>query len=141
MESTSIPSKIISWLGDRADRWTVVASIDDQGCWVVQLEHPASAGLGLETGAADEADAAPIAIRMLESNGEIAIASASPRLEHADLCLGVRTLAMAFQWHNREVAGVTFLMFEHGHLTERETAWLAGFVGHDAPSAHLSPLG
>ena len=139
--SALISSEIISWLGDRADRWTVVASTDDQGGWVVQLEHPASTGLGLETGATDEVDAARIAIRMLASSDEIAIAWTSPTLEHAELCLGVRTLATMFRWHNREVRGVTFLMFEHGHLTERETAWLAGFVGRDAPAAYLSPYG
>jgi hypothetical protein len=75
------------------------------------------------------------------SNDEIVIASAAPTLEHADLCLGVRTLSMAFRWHNREVGGVAFLMFEHGHLTESETAWLAGFVGLDAPATDVSPLG
>jgi RimJ/RimL family protein N-acetyltransferase len=45
VESTLIWHEIIAWLGDRADGWTVDASTDDHGLWVVRLEHPASAGL------------------------------------------------------------------------------------------------
>lgn len=46
-----------------------------------------------------------------------------------------------FGWHNGEVGEETFLMLEHGHLTERETASLAAFVGRDAPAAYLGPYG
>jgi len=141
MRGEVIRGEVISWLGDRADRWTADASIDARGCWVVQLEHPASAGLTVETGAADEAEAARVAIRILTSNDEIEIAAASPTFDHPDLCLGVRALSSAFRWHNREVRGVSFLMFEYGHLSEPETAWLEGFIGTDAPASHVSPLG
>jgi len=141
VESALIPSGIRASLGDLADDWIITASTSSDGSWIVKLDHPASAGKVLETGASAELDALQVAQRWLADDDEIRIVAAAPPLIHADLCLGVRTLTMVFSWHNREVRGVTFLMHEHGHLTERETAWLAGYVGEGAPGKPASPLG
>ncbi len=140
MDSALIPTEIEAWLGELGRGWTISASTDTDGSWTVQLDHPASAGKILETGAESERDALQIAKRWLEDDDELRIVAAAPALVHLDLCLGVRTLTLAFDWHNREVRGVTFLMYEHGHLTEQETAWLAGYVGESAPGRAASPL-
>ncbi len=141
MESKLIPIEIERWLGDLGQGWTISASTAADGSWTVQLAHPASSGKVLETGAASEVEALKIAKRWLKSDDEIRIVAAAPLLAHPDLCSGVRTLTQAFDWHNREVRGVVFLMYEHGHLTESEAAWLAGYMGESAPGQAASPLG
>lgn len=44
------------------------------------------------------------------------------------------------EWESREVRAVAFLMFEHGHLNNDETAWLSGYEGIGAPMKAASPL-
>jgi hypothetical protein len=107
----------------------------------VSLTHPASAGLIIPTGSDSVAEAIEIAGRVLSASTEIDIASAAPALEHAELLLGLRTVATMFGWGNREVGAVAFLMFENGHLTLDETAWLAGYEGVGAPMRPHSPVG
>jgi len=141
VESTPIPGELGSWLGHRGDGWTIAASTVPDGSWTVVLEHPASWGKILQTGAHTESDALQVARRWLDADDEIRIVAAAPPLVHAGLCLGVRTFVTAFEWTNREVRGVAFLMYEHGMLDEPETAWLAGYLGEDAPVEAASPLG
>jgi len=57
------------------------------------------------------------------------------------MLLGLRTVASMFGWECREVRAVAFLMFENGHLTHDETAWLSGYEGVGAPMQPRSPLG
>ena len=79
--------------------------------------------------------------RVLAASIEIDIASAAPMLEHAEMVSGLRTVASMFGWESREVAAVAFLLFENGHLTHDETAWLSGYEGVGAPMQPRSPLG
>ena len=141
MASSSIEDAICEWLGPRLDRWTVEASADRQAGWVITLTHPASAGLIIETGTGIEGDAIGTVTRVLAATKEIDIASSAPALEHLDLLLGLRTVAKMFGWENLEAGAVAFLMFENGHLTLDETAWIAGYEGHGAPMRPRSPLG
>ncbi|MGD9999423.1 MAG: hypothetical protein AB7U39_21090 [Ilumatobacteraceae bacterium] len=141
MARSRIEAGIIESLGPRLDGWTVKASEDPQTGWVITLTHPASAGLGIETGTAVEIEALETGRRVLAASKEVDIASAAPALEHADLITGLRTVATMFGWDSREVAAVAFLMFEHGHLTLDETAWLSGYEGVGAPMQPRSPLG
>ena len=138
---STVDASIIKWLGPRLDRWSVDASVDPQTGWVIALTHPASAGLMIQTGTTDEAVAVETGRRVLAANAEIDIASAAPVLEHPDLILGLRTVATMFGWESREVGAVAFVMFENGHLTLDETAWLAGFEGVGAPMQPRSPIG
>lgn len=135
-----VETRIIELLGPRLDGWAVNASLDMQTGWVIALTHPASAGLIIETGTAIEADAVETGLRVLAVSKEIDIASAAPVLEHADLIMGLRTVATVFGWDTREVGAVAFLMFEHSHLTLSETVWLAGYEGVGAPMVPRNPL-
>ena len=145
MEPSTVAAEIIESLGPRLDRWSVEATRDQFGQWEVALTHPASSGIRLLTSTSDAAEAVAKATATLASpasfNHEIDIASAAPELEHPDLIAGLRTIAFAFKWDSREVRSVSFLMFEHRHLTHDETAWLAGYEGVDAPMTARSPLG
>ena len=136
-----IEARIADSLGQRLNGWNVAASIDPDRAWVIALTHPASAGLVVETGTAVEDDAVEIAGRVLEHSTEIDIARAAPVLLHAELVMGLRTVAAMFEWPSHEVKAVVFLMFEHGHLTLDEATWLAGYEGVDAPMQPRSPLG
>ena len=90
---------------------------------------------------ADGAQAASIALQVLEHTEEIDVAAAAPTLEHADLLAGLRTIAAMHRWDSREVRAVAFLMFENGHLTHDETAWMSGYIGTDPPMRPTSPMG
>ena len=75
------------------------------------------------------------------SSDEIDVAASAPALEHADLLAGLRTIAAMFGWDNDEVRAVAFLMFENGHLTLDETAWVSGYIGGGSPMCPTSPMG
>jgi hypothetical protein len=139
MTRPAIEARIVESLGRRLEGWNIAASMGSDGGWVVAMSHPASAGLHVETGTADEDDAVEIAGRVLEHSAEIDIARAAPVLSHAELVMGLRTIAAMFEWESREVKAVVFLMFEHGHLTIDEATWLAGYEGIDAPMQPRSP--
>jgi hypothetical protein len=145
VDHSTIAAKVIESLGPRLDRWSVEATRDRFGQWEVALTHPASSGIRFLTSTSDEAEAvAKVAASLATSptfDREIAIACAAPDLEHPDLVSGLRTISFSFGWDCRQVRAVAFLMFEHGHLTHDETAWLAGFEGTDAPMEAVSPLG
>ena len=115
--------------------WTVDASADPQMGWVIALTHPASAGLIIETGTAVEADAVETGRRVLAASAEIDIASAAPVLEHADLVMGLRTVAMSFGWESREVRAVAFLMFERPPHARRDGVALGVRRGRSANAA------
>jgi hypothetical protein len=142
MDARNVANRIKEALGPRRDRWHVEVSSDAVGRWVIALSHPASAGLMVETQATDDDGAVAAGIRMLASaSTEIEVATAAPELEHADLISGLRTISQMFKWDNREVGAIAFLMFEHGHLNQDETAWLSGYQGIGAPMAPRSPIG
>ena len=141
MARSTVETRIAELFGRRLDGWTIEASADSQANWVIALTHPASAGLIIPTGTAVEADAVETARHLLAGSAEIDIATAAPVLEHADLIMGVRTLAKTFRWDSLEVRALAFLMFEQGHLTLDETAWLSGYEGVGAPMQPQSPLG
>ena len=135
----SVKAKIMESLGQRLDHWSVEATLDPDATWVITLAHPASAGVIIETGATDQAEAVAVSGHLLAASIEIDIASAAPDLAHADLIAGLRTISKAFEWDHREVRAVAFLMYEHGHLNHDETAWLSGYEGIDAPMRAVSP--
>ncbi len=105
------------------------------------LTHPASAGLVLESIGADTDDTITAAANALHTITEVDIAAAAPKLEHPDLIAGLRTIAKAFNWDTLQVRSVAFLLFEHGHLTHDEAAWLGGYDGRNAPMNPVSPTG
>ena len=141
MDGSNIEREIAASLGHRAIGWQISASVDEHGSWVVSLAHSASHGLVIETGQAEAAEATQRVIEVLTSIEEIETASAAPVLEHPDLILDIRGLAEGFRWDHREVGSLAFLMFEHGHITEVEAAWLAGYIGLGAPRQPVSPVG
>ena len=141
VEAEGIERAIKDSLDLDAVGWHVVAAQDDRDEWAICLDHPASHGLVIETSTSTATDALRLALSILSSSDELAIVGAAPVLEHTDLLLGVRTLTQCHEWDNLEVRAVAFLMFEHGHITRAETAWLAGFIGRDAPRNPVDPMG
>jgi hypothetical protein len=140
VERPLVATKIVESLGSRLDRWSVEAAraLDRRG--FVTLSHRRVPVSCRNRCAIDETEAATVAMHMLGPSTEIDVASAAPDLEHADLISGIRTIAQMFEWESREVRAVAFLMFEHGHLNNDETAWLSGYDGIGAPMKAASPL-
>ena len=141
VDAREVEQSIVESLGRNAIGWSVAASTDEIGCWEVLLSHPASNGLGFHTGKTDAAEAVATVLAGLVSTDELGIVAASPTLTHSDAVIGIRSLAQAFRWPNREVGAVAFLMFECGSLSEAEAAWISGFIGDGAPGRPRSPVG
>ena len=121
-----------------SSRWTFTAHRDARG-FVVVAEHPASAGLVIETGTLDY-DLAARRISSWIDQRELEVADAAPELVHPDTVAGVRALALAFGWPTVQVRAVAFLLFEAGVLTADEAGWLSGFVADDAPMVVTPPI-
>jgi hypothetical protein len=121
-----------------SSRWTLTLQRDARG-FVLVADHPASAGLVVETGTLDH-DLAARRISSWIRQREVAVADAAPELVHADTVAGVRTLALAFDWPTAQVRAVAFLLFEAGVLTADEAGWLSGFVADDAPMVVTPPI-
>jgi hypothetical protein len=117
-------------------RWRFV--IDRDAGLVVRAEHPASAGLGFDLTGTDD-DKAMRALAEWAKDREFGLADAAPELEHPEVVLGVRTLALAFGWPAMEVRAVAYLIFESGGLTSMEAGWLAGYAAPDAPMVSQPP--
>ena len=141
MPSNVVETQLATWLSANSVGWTVVASRDRRGAWLVSLDHPASAGLRIETGATDALEATRIAMKCIKAADEITTASAAPALEHRDLVMEVRTIAQVFDWHTDEIRAVAFMLFSHGHISRGEAAWMSGFLGHGAPRHPVDPVG
>jgi hypothetical protein len=123
----------------QSSRWTLSADRNASG-FVLVADHPASAGLVLDTATFD----LDIAVQLVSSwmrQREVAIADAAPDLVHPATVAGVRALARAFEWPTVQVRAVAFLLFETGVLSVDEAAWLAGFVGTEAPMVATPPTG
>jgi hypothetical protein len=121
-----------------SSRWTLDLQPEARG-FVLVADHPASAGLVLETGTLDH----ELAARHISSwmrQREFAVADAAPELVHPDTVLGVRSLAVAFDWPSVQVRAVAFLLFGAGVLTADEAGWLSGFVADDAPMVVTPPI-
>jgi hypothetical protein len=121
-----------------SSRWRLTVERDDRGFTLV-AEHPASAGLVLETGTLDR-DLAASRISAWFAQREIGVADAAPELVHADTVAGLRGLAQAFDWPTVQVRAVAFLLYDAGVLTADEAAWLSGFVADDAPMVATPPF-
>ena len=121
-----------------SSRWSFALQRDAHG-FVLVADHPASAGLMIETGTLDH-DLAARCIASWMGQREIAVADAAPELVHPDTVAGVRALAVAFDWPTVQVRAVTFLLFEAGVLTADEAGWLSGFVAHHAPMFVTPPI-
>jgi hypothetical protein len=121
-----------------SSRWRLTVERDDRGFTLV-AEHPASAGLVLETGTLDR-DLAASRISAWIAQREIGVADAAPELLHADTVAGVRALAQAFDWPTVQVRAVAFLLYDAGVLAADEAAWLSGFVADDAPMVATPPI-
>ncbi|WP_052668107.1 hypothetical protein [Nitriliruptor alkaliphilus] len=107
----------------------------------VSLTHPASHGLLLDvSGDAAKPDPLTWMQNALAENPELMVVAAAPALAHRQLVLGVRSLIAAFEWHNREVRALAFVLWEVGALTEQEAAWLAGYCGSEASMTPVSPM-
>jgi hypothetical protein len=77
-------------------RWTLTLPRDARG-FILVADHPASAGLIMETGTLDH-DLAARRISSWMHQREVAVADAAPELVHVDTVAGVRALAQAFDW-------------------------------------------
>lgn len=121
-----------------SSRWTLALERDARGI-VLVAEHPASAGLVIETGTRDHELAARRIASWIDQR-ELAVADAAPDLVHPDTVAGVRAMALAFGWPTVQVRGVAFLLFGAGALTADEAGWLSGFVADDAPMVVTSPI-
>lgn len=113
----------------------------EEGGYVMYADHPASAGLVIETTTDDSDRAIRICTDTLEGAREVAIADAAPSLDHPELVMGIRTLVTGFDWPAGQVTGLTFLLAEHGAINDEEAAWLSGFVAWDAPMKRVWPDG
>jgi len=122
-----------------SSRW-VLSTERNPGGLVLLAEHPASAGLVLETGTFDR-DLAERHIAWWMRQREFAVADAAPELVHPEAVAGVRTLVQAFEWPTVQVRAVAFLLFEVDVLTADEAGWIAGFVASDAPMVRRPPNG
>jgi hypothetical protein len=120
-----------------SSRW-VLSTEPNRAGWVLVANHPASAGLVLETGTFDWEQAERLVTGWMGER-EFRVADAAPELVHPDTVAGVRSLATAFEWPTVQVRAVAFLLFESDVLTADEAAWLAGFVAADAPMAVTPP--
>lgn len=141
MDASDVAHQLDEALRPRLTGWTIAAHRRHDDRWTITLTHPASHGLVLELRATEPDTAVTEAAATLAANTEIAIIANAPHLEHVELVLGLRGLASSFKWSYQEVCATAFMLYEHGHLTEPETAWLAGYEGRDAPMSPISPLG
>jgi hypothetical protein len=107
--------------------------------FVLVADHPASAGVVIETGTLDH-DLAARRISSWIRQREVAVADAAPELVHLDTVAAVRTLALAFDWPTAQVGAVAFLLFEAGVLIADEAGWLSGLVADDVPTVVTPPI-
>jgi hypothetical protein len=114
-----------------SSRWVLGADRNSDG-FVIVADHPASAGLVLETATFDREVAERRMTRWMRER-EFAVADAAPELVHPAVVAEVRTLALAFAWPTAQVRAVAFLLFGADAISADEAAWLAGFVAPDAP--------
>lgn len=122
-----------------SSRWTLGMEPNADGFAFV-ANHPASAGLVLETSTFDT-DLAKRRIDSWMGHREFAVADAAPeQLAHPDIVASVRHLVCAFDWPTVQVRAVAFLLFEAGILSADEAGWLAGFVASDAPMVVTPPV-
>jgi hypothetical protein len=121
-----------------SSRWTLDLQPEAHGL-VLVADHPASAGLVIEIDTLDHELAARRSSSWMRHR-EVAVADAAPELVHPDTVLGVRSLAVAFDWPTVQVRAVAFLLFEAGVLTADEAGWLSGFVADDAPMVVTPPI-
>jgi hypothetical protein len=121
-----------------SSRWAITVERGPAG-FAIRAEHPASAGMIIETGTFDEG-AAIAMVKQWMRDSEFSVADAAPDLVHGDIALGVRTLTAAFNWPTDQVRAVAFLLFEAGGLTSDEAGWLAGYASHDAPMHARPPI-
>jgi hypothetical protein len=126
------------WLAAHASGWS--AHVEDQLAGrAVSLHHEASHGLVFDWNESGDDDPTDWILRALSNSAEVSIASAAPPLAHRDFVLGLRTLATVHSWDSRQMRSIASLLCEFGHLTDAETAWLAGWVGADAPKRVIDP--
>jgi len=114
-----------------SSRWVLGLDRRTDG-FVIVADHPASAGLVLETATFDK-DVAERRIAPWTREREFAVADAAPELVHAGVVAEVRALAQAFAWPAAQVRAVACMLFGVEAISADEAAWLAGFVAPDAP--------
>jgi hypothetical protein len=115
-----------------SSRWVLRADRNGADGFVIVADHPASAGLVLETATFDR-DLAERRITWWMREREFAVADAAPELVHPSVVAEVRALAQAFAWSAVQLRTVAFLLFGVDAISADEAAWLAGFVAPDAP--------
>jgi hypothetical protein len=69
----------------------------------------------------------------IESDDEVAIASAAPTISNAKLVGGIRTAIAAFDWSNDEVRAIAGVLWDARVIRLEEAGWLAGYCGAGAP--------
>jgi hypothetical protein len=86
--------------------------------FVLVADHPASAGLMIETGTLDH-DLAAHRISSWMDHRAVAVADAAAELMHSDTVAGVQALAEAFDWPTAQVRTVAFLLFARHYALVR----------------------
>lgn len=129
----NLQSQLTQLLQQRSPAWELSCETSESGAYTISLSHPASHGLIYIVEEHDSDAVVRVASAWLADNEELSIADAAPTLAHPELVLGLRTLTAAFDWPNEQVRSVAFLLAETEALNREEAAWLAGFVGSNAP--------
>ena len=107
---------------------------------LITATHAASPGLRFEYPAEwDDDTVVEIARAHWQHHEEIRIASAAPKIVNRQAVEGLRTMIAALRWTSVDVRAVSFLMWELGQLTREEAAWIAGYLGADAPNHPIYP--
>jgi len=107
---------------------------------LITATHAASRGLTFEYPADwDDDTVVEIARAHWQHHEEIRITSAAPKIVNRRAVEGLRTVIAALGWTSVDVRAVSFLMWELGQLTRDESAWIAGYLGTDAPNRLIFP--
>jgi hypothetical protein len=119
-------------------RWTLTLRRDARG-FILVADHPASAGLIIETGTLDH-DLAARRISSWIRQREVAVADAAPELVHPDTVARVRARRLGTAGTRRREHAPLASRRPAPVLTADEAGWLCGFVADDAPMTATPPI-
>lgn len=139
-DAARIEDGVRATLPSSVQPWVVAASRGRSSAWSVELTHPASNGLVIESATSDTAEALARILDILRTNPEIGLVAQAPRITHPSMIDGVRALAQVFGWSRAEVGSVARLLEEGGALNLDETRWLESSFGEDRPPSRATTI-
>lgn len=136
------PQRLISDIRDQYsavfDGWeNNVEFLRERGQMVLRLDHPLSPGLIFDAPAADESDASALAEMVFGSEfleHEMESVGTAPSGLNAELALGVRNLAAAFEWQQATIASLAGVLVDAGLIDPSVAAWLPTYAAPFRPS-------